>query len=224
MVGFFILDNMEKICGIYKITSPSGRVYIGESVNINKRKKDYSSLNCKVQPRLYRSLKKYGWSLHTFEVIEECLFEELLCRERYWQDFYNVLDGGLNCELTNCGNNKRVLSQDSRNKISISKKGVNHPTFGKPLSEKHKGNISKALKGLTLGKKFSEGHKKKLSNSHKGLYKDEKHPRARLIVCQSTGIFYYTLKDAAKSLCINSTTLCAMLKGQNKNKTSYIYC
>jgi len=27
--------------GIYKITSPSGKVYIGQSKDLNKRKKDY---------------------------------------------------------------------------------------------------------------------------------------------------------------------------------------
>ena len=34
--------NIEKgIMGIYKITSPSGKIYIGSSKNINKRWKDY---------------------------------------------------------------------------------------------------------------------------------------------------------------------------------------
>jgi group I intron endonuclease len=215
---------MEKICGIYKITSPSGRIYIGESVNINKRKRDYSSLNCKIQPKLYNSLRKYGWESHNFEVIEVCKFDELLCRERYWQDFYDVLNGGLNCELTNCGDKKRVLSLESRNKISISKKGFNHPLFGKSLSINHKNKISKSMIGVGLGNKFSQEHKTNLSESHKGLYENDKHPRARLILCQNTGIFYYTLKDAAEAICMKSSTLCAMLKGQNKNKTSYIYC
>ena len=28
---------MEKICGIYKITNPKGKVYIGQSIDIEKR-------------------------------------------------------------------------------------------------------------------------------------------------------------------------------------------
>ena len=30
------------ICGIYKITSPTGRIYIGQSKNIKQRFRDYN--------------------------------------------------------------------------------------------------------------------------------------------------------------------------------------
>ena len=70
---------MEKeiICGIYKITSPTGRVYIGESKDILKRWASYEKLNCEVQPKLHRSLIKYGVDEHTFEILELCEFENL---------------------------------------------------------------------------------------------------------------------------------------------------
>jgi hypothetical protein len=32
------------IVGIYKITSPSGKVYIGQSINIERRIKEYKNL------------------------------------------------------------------------------------------------------------------------------------------------------------------------------------
>ena len=60
--------------GIYKITSPSGRVYIGQSVNIEKRFLSYSKLlRCKTQIKLFRSFLKYGVINHIFETIEEDL-------------------------------------------------------------------------------------------------------------------------------------------------------
>lgn len=46
---------MEKITGIYKITSPSGRIYIGSSKNIRRRFYSYKNLHCKDQPKLYNS-------------------------------------------------------------------------------------------------------------------------------------------------------------------------
>ena len=46
--------------GIYKITSPSGKIYIGQSKDIEKRFKAYKNLKCKGQPYIYRSLLKYG--------------------------------------------------------------------------------------------------------------------------------------------------------------------
>ena len=57
--------------GVYKITSPTNKIYIGQSTNIEKRKKSYSKLKCKDQTKLYSSLIKYGWENHTFEIIEE---------------------------------------------------------------------------------------------------------------------------------------------------------
>jgi hypothetical protein len=46
--------------GIYKISNPNGRIYIGQSTNIELRWGKYSKLHCKDQPSLYLSLKKHG--------------------------------------------------------------------------------------------------------------------------------------------------------------------
>ena len=36
-----------------------------------------------------------------FEIIEQCILTQLNERERYWQDYYDVLGiNGLNCKLT----------------------------------------------------------------------------------------------------------------------------
>ena len=63
---------MDKICGIYKITSPSGKIYIGQSKDINKRFNLYKRLQCERQPKLYNSFIKYGTINHKFEVLCEC--------------------------------------------------------------------------------------------------------------------------------------------------------
>lgn len=41
-----------KICGIYKITNPKNRVYIGQSVDVRHRIYSYKVSNCKDQPML----------------------------------------------------------------------------------------------------------------------------------------------------------------------------
>lgn len=56
---------------IYKITSPSGRVYIGKTYNLKGRKRNYNVANCPKQKLLNPSLLKYGFSNHKFEIIEE---------------------------------------------------------------------------------------------------------------------------------------------------------
>ena len=84
--------------GIYKITNPKGEVYIGQSIDIQRR------FNChgyskRKNGKLNDSFLKYGKENHKFEVIEECLVELLNERERYYQDYYNVLENGLNKSL-----------------------------------------------------------------------------------------------------------------------------
>ena len=70
--------------GIYKIQSPVGKIYIGQSTDIKKRWEYYKRLACKKQPKLYNSLNKYGSDNHIFEVIEECNIDQLDEREIYW--------------------------------------------------------------------------------------------------------------------------------------------
>ena len=104
---------IEVKTGIYKITSPTGKIYIGQSVNIHKRFTRYKNLGCVNQPRLYNSFIKYGVENHVFEIIEECLFEEMNIRERYWQEHYDVISNkGLNCFLQETLEVKRKLTLD----------------------------------------------------------------------------------------------------------------
>lgn len=117
---------MDKICGIYKIISPSGRIYIGQSININFRWEQYKKLQaCNKQILLFRSFKKYGVENHVFEILEECKEAILNSRERYWQEYYNVLDfkKGLNCKLTSTKDKKGKHSKKTKQKIGKSNKG-----------------------------------------------------------------------------------------------------
>ena len=108
--------------GIYKITSPSGKIYIGQAVNIERRKKEYAGLHCKNQRKLYFSLVKYEFSEHIFEIIEQCTIEELNIRERYWQDYYKVLQEGLNLRLTGTENASGKQAKDTVEKRAAKKR------------------------------------------------------------------------------------------------------
>jgi group I intron endonuclease len=228
---------MEKICGIYKITSPSGRVYIGESKDIFKRVYYYKILSCKSQNKLYSSLKKHGWDSHIFEIIEECEFEELLCRERYWQDFYDVLNEGLNCKLTECGQIKQVHSEDTLQKLRIPKpqlRGENHHNWGKELSNETKAKLRYSAKEryknnpeLTLNiskMRSGKGHRQygiPISNHQKDAIKRK---NSKIVLCIDTGIFYCSALEASVVFGIKYSTLRSMLNGSCKNKTNLIYC
>jgi group I intron endonuclease len=55
--------------GIYRITSPSGRVYIGQTWNSSKRFSYYRKARCLSQPILYNFILKYGAENHSIEII-----------------------------------------------------------------------------------------------------------------------------------------------------------
>jgi group I intron endonuclease len=71
--------------GIYKITNPSGNVYIGQSMDIARRLKTYKNTPNISQIKLYNSIKKYGWDKHIVEIIEECAIDLLNEKEVYYK-------------------------------------------------------------------------------------------------------------------------------------------
>ncbi len=127
--------------GIYKITSPSGKIYIGQSSDIEKRFKKHKTNPEKNLVKLYISFKNYGVEKHIFEIIEECLTNELNNRERYYQEIYDVIgENGLNLRLTNTLYKKGQMSNETKIKMS-------NWQFGKIQSQITKNKISKAAKG-----------------------------------------------------------------------------
>lgn len=222
--------------GIYKITSPTGKIYIGQSKNIPDRIKRYKGLRCKKQVRLYASLNKYGFNNHVFEILEECDVSALDCRERYYQDLFDVTGKkGLNCDLVNSGNAPKIKSKETREKIS---KNHNRFWLGKKFTQEQKNKISEANKGRVC----HESTKIKIGLKHKGKIitqeqKDhlrkvntgKKHSQesinkmSKMVLNTDTGIFYNSVKEAAFTHGINRGTLKARLNGGCRNKTSLIY-
>lgn len=119
--------------GIYKIINPKGRIYIGQTRNFIKRLYDYNNFKhaIKKQKRLFASFNKYGRELHIIEMIEECKFEELNIRERYWQDYYDVLSKkGLNCVLVETNLLPRVYDSEIIEHYRKINLGENNPMYG----------------------------------------------------------------------------------------------
>jgi len=88
--------------GIYKITSPDKKIYIGQSINIRRRFKDYKFNLAKNQGLLHRSFLKHGFNSHNFDIIHICNINELSILERYYQILFNCVgDNGLNSVLVN---------------------------------------------------------------------------------------------------------------------------
>lgn len=213
----------NKTSGIYKITSPTGKVYIGQAVNIKRRWAGYNyPSSSKKQPKLKASFKKYGVDNHQFDIIEYCSEEELNCSERFWQDEFDVTGkNGLNCVLQECGEKRKVLSDDAREKLSKDRMGDKNPNWGKPMSQeaKDKRNLNrKCTKGIPK----SEETKRKFRENHAD-FSGDKNPKAKITLNLQTGIYYSCAKDACKTTNFTYDYFKSMLNGASKNKTDFIY-
>ena len=135
---------MQKICGIYKIISLTGKIYIGQSTNINERFTFYKQLHCKTQTKLYNSLKKYGVENHKFEIIEECTKEKLDEREKYYINLFKTFNTKHGMNLRDGGGSKGSLSEETKLKISEGLKGEKNHFFGKHHSEISRKKMSRS--------------------------------------------------------------------------------
>lgn len=125
---------------IYKVTSPSGKIYIGQTIHtLEERIKGHNkkSTNCTL---LKRAIDKYR-DIMVYEIIETVPYELLDEREIYWIKYYNSLaPNGYNC--SSGGNSK------------------------KELSDLLKDNISKGLKNNKINRDGYLGYAKKKTNGY----------------------------------------------------------
>lgn len=200
-------------CGIYKITSPTGKIYIGRSVNIRKRAFAYLKYSNSIRQRkLFNSFDKYGIESHNIEIIHECDVNELdYCEIKLIADFNSVVEG-LNCST---GGVNYKTSEETRNLLRLKQKAY----WSNPENKRIRIPWCK-------GKKMSEEFKKSISQSRKNSKKCKlgNNPKAKLVLDLSTGIYYDTLKEACEALCMNYRTVKYHVQGKSKvKKTSLTY-
>ena len=206
-----------KIC-VYKITSPSKRVYIGSTINFQSRIRYYKTLRCQSQPRLYRSFVKYGFDKHKIEVLCECDIENVRQTEAYYGHLYNCLgEHGLNCNLPPHGSGFISKSEQTLIKIGNAARGreVTLETrekhrialIGKVCSIETRKKISASNSGKKLSderkKRISQimmGHKMSKESIRKGVIK-----RSHIFLNIETGIYYCGRKEAAFSIGISES-------------------
>lgn len=217
--------------GIYKITSPMDRVYIGQSSNIENRFYRYKKGECKGQYALFNSLIKYGWINHKFEIIEECSISELNNKERYYQDLYDVSStNGLNCHLVGADGKKQIFSTETIEKMSkkaserivsdLKKKHQSEVMKGRIFSEEHKRRISIGNKGKihwwNKGKPQSDKQKKAVSEKLKRPISQHSLDGELIKIWDST-------KSARDFYNIGGSGISACLNGKNKTALGFIW-
>ena len=230
---------------IYKITNPIGKVYIGSTINLKDRIYRYKTNRVKRQIKISRSIAKYGWENHKFEVIFICDVSERYFYENKFGIEYDVLGKwGLNCSIPKSDDSYICISEETRKKIGLAHKG-------KTISEEQKKQISinssnwlknnkHPMTGATpwnKGKPFLKGEKNpmygvrrseewKKEHSKRMKEKNPKgknHPRSVEIVNYITGECYFNIKDASEKLNIIYSTLKSVMQRKKINKYNLCY-
>lgn len=177
--------------GIYRITSPSGKVYIGQSININTRYRRHRWNENRGKTYLDHSFKKYGFKNHTFEVIHELPKDvsidvlhayEILYIEIYKSAGFKMLntsEGGKGGFIKHRPESliKMSKAQKGKRRTDEQKRKISQTLIGRECKPETVEKIRKALTGRKLtpehvakftGIKRSEETRKKLSIANKG--------------------------------------------------------
>lgn len=219
------IKELKGISCIYKITSPAGRVYIGQSINMYKRYRTYQLGNFKGQKALYSSVIKYGFDNHVFEIIELHPVD-IDASEIYWIEYYksnkhrypdcnglNLSDGG----PTNKG--RRCIVSDNvremRRKQALSSNGV--ATYYKNNPQELIGE-----KNPFYGKKHTEETRLKMKQNRTNSC-GIKHFRSKPVIDTATGFVYENAVECSNLTGINYSTLRSMLNGGKLNNTTLMY-
>ena len=234
-------------CVIYKITSPSQRIYIGQSRDFEDRQRHYLKLKCSNQPRLYNSLVKYGVENHRFEIVENCKFFEMNKQERYWQDYYEVLSRkGLNCILTETEELPRIYHQsvlDNMRKAQLLKdtSGENNPNWGNTWNDEQRKIASDRMHSPEYSRvgikssfetcmkisiaKMGYSHKPETIEKMKKVEKPKgaDSPVAKAVFDTLFRKLYWCVEDAAIVFGIKPSTLASYLSGARRNPTTLVY-
>lgn len=154
--------------GIYLIRNKvNGKVYVGQSVNIEKRWAEHMKYSPKKsKSSLKMSVIKHGVDAFELVILEQCSHELFDAREVHWMDHFDSIKSGYN--MVPGGQRGRIATPEFR-------KQSGDYSRGKPVSKERCEKIRKA----NLGKTHTPETKAKLSAINKGKVKSaeaiEKH-------------------------------------------------
>lgn len=162
---------------IYKLTSPSGKCYIGQTTDAVARKRVFYNPNKYYSGhKLDNAIKKYKAENFTYEILVNIkesdklklrkLLDEL---EVFYINKFDSYNNGYNMTIGGSGSKGCFQTEESREKISRKAKGRKGSMLGKHLTEEQRKKVSDFAKTRTgdknpfYGKKHSEETKKKIS-------------------------------------------------------------
>lgn len=181
------------IGNIYRLTSPSGKSYIGQTIELNKRMRQYSKLNCVGQHKIYNAILKYGFENFKIDVLFQYSSDNrdrlnivLDAIEKFCIKKYKCVEQGYNIRLGGSGGKcteetlermrfaQSNRSEETRRKMSEWQKGRKLPALARENSRKTNTgrpmpqHVKDATRKANIGRKITEEHRRKLIEINTG--------------------------------------------------------
>lgn len=218
---------------IYSVKNKiNGKIYIGQTIrnDINERWKYHKYEDKRyIGLILYNAYKKYGHNNFEYKIICICFNEDTNKYEQEYIKKYNsIYPNGYN--LLEGGSNKKH-NEYTKKLLSDKLKGINHPNYGKKLSENHVLNIKKANKknkliDITVNKQKNLSDKTKFKIKEKiseyvksnSTFYIKKYDLNKNLIGT-----YYSYTQASNEGDINRTYLKKILNSDNKIGKGFIW-
>lgn len=164
---------------IYKLTSPSGKVYIGKAGNPARRWQEHArNARSGKASYLYEAIRKYGWEAFTKEIIDSAQsLEELNQKEVYWIAYYRSYTDatkGYNSTPGGDGGDTWSTLSEEQKLTAIAKRPAVSEETRKKMSESRK----HLLEGSDVWNKGTTWHKRTVKEPWNKGKKGEYHRRS----------------------------------------------
>lgn len=205
-----VSENKGK-AGIYRwVNLESGKSYVGSSINLGIRLKNYFSYNYLTDPKrntpIHKALLKYGYSGFKLEILEFCSNKnEVIAREQHYLDLlkpeYNILEkAGSSLGFVHSKETIAKFKEIAKKRVYSEERKANFGALAHNRSEELKERYREHLLKLNL----SKGHSVEVIN-----------------VSTNEKAIYPTIRQAASALETSHPTILRYLKSQKLFKGIY---
>lgn len=145
---------------IYMLISPSGKKYIGRTIDFKRRMRQYSAKSRAEDSPIYKEINKYGFDnfqkeiLQTIEGERESIDRKLNELEREYIEKYDTVNNGLNQYRWDSNSREIKFSDEIRQKMRISQTGRKHSMESRKKRAGENAYQGKRVYSETLGKTF----------------------------------------------------------------------
>jgi len=201
-----------KLYVVYKHTDPEGKVYIGITQKLPRKRFDYGR-GYRHNHRFNEAIERIGWDNFKHDILAEGLTrEEAEALEARYIAEYQSTDPTYGYNVKTGGTYGKGMSEEGRRKLSESMRGDNNPTrrCGHPfLGKKHTDESKRkmaAKASARVGRIVTAETRSKMREAQK----------KRAVIDLETGTVYDGIHEAAEVNGLRATDICKVCRGRAK--------